>query len=74
MTAKEKIMASYDEETPESFLKEVMYECEGVIKSEKLTIRQNAAVHAYDMAELQDNGFDSKPWKRLSWSLKKNRL
>ena len=40
MTAKEKIMASYDEETPESFLKEVMYECEGVTKAEKLTIRR----------------------------------
>jgi len=74
MTDKEKRMASYDEETPKSFLKEVMYECEGLVKGEQLTIRKNAAVRAFDMIQLQDNGFDASEWKRLAWNLNKNRV
>jgi len=74
MTAKEKIMNSYDEESPKSFLKEVMYECEGVAKSEKINIRKNAAVHAFDQIQLSDDGYTAGEWKKLAWSLQKNRL
>ena len=74
MTEKEKMMATYDEASPKSFLKEVMYECEGVAKSEKLIIRKNAAVHAFDQAQLADNGYDASEWKKLAWTLQKNRI
>ena len=74
MTDKEKTMARYDEETPKSFLKEVMYECEGVVKSEQLTLRKNAAIRAFDMIQLQDNGFDANEWKRLAYNLNKSKI
>ena len=74
MTEKEKTMAKYDEETPKSFLKEVMYECEGNVLSEQLNIRKNAAVRAYDMIQLASNGYDATEWKRLAWNLNKNRI
>ena len=74
MTKKEKTMAAYDEETPSSFRKEVMYECEGISRAEKITLRRNASVHAMDMAGLQDDGFEAKRWRKLAWELKSNRI
>ena len=74
LSAKQKAMAAYDDETPSSFRKEVMYESEGVTISEKLTIRKNAAVHAMDMAGLQDDGFEAKRWRKLAWELKSTRI
>ena len=74
MTDKEKVMAKYDEETPKSFLKEVMYECEGCTKAEQLALRKNAAIRAFDMIQLQDNGYDANEWKRLAFNLNKNRI
>ena len=73
MTDKEKVMDSYDNETPDSFLKEVMYECEGVTKSEKITIRKNAAIHANDMSMLAESGYDRREWRRLSFNLNRSR-
>ena len=74
MTEKEKKMASYDEETPSSFRKEVMFECEGISRAEKITLRRNASIHAMDMSGLQDDGFEAKQWRKLYWELKSNRI
>ena len=73
MTDKEKIMASYDEATPDSFLEEVMYSCEGCTKGEKITIRKNAAVEARDMIMLCDDGYDRSNWKRLAFNLSRSK-
>ena len=73
MTDKQKVMASYDDETPESFLKEVMYECQGVSRSEMITIRKQAAVHAQSQA-LLNTGFESREWRKLAFELRSNRI
>ena len=74
MTDKEKTMAKYDDETPKSFLKEVMYECEGCTKAEQLNLRKNAAIRAFDMIQLQDHSYDASEWKRLAFALNRNRI
>ena len=74
MTAKQKAIQGYDEETPDSFLTEVMYECEGVTRAEMLTIRKQAAVHARSQALRATNGYDKREWNKLSFELKSNRI
>ena len=73
MTDKEKVMNSYDDETPESFLKEVMYECRGVSRSEMITIRKQAAVHAQSQVDL-NSGFEAREWRKLAFNLRSNRI
>ena len=73
MTDKEKVMNSYDDETPESFLKEVMYECASVSRSEMITIRKQAAVHAQCQVML-NNGFESREWRKLAYELRSTRI
>ena len=74
MTEKEKTMAKYDEETPKSFLKEVMYEQEGVVKSEALNISKQASIKADNYARLAKLNGENRmrnEWYNLAWELRK---
>jgi hypothetical protein len=74
MTDKQKAIQGYDEETPDSFLTEVMYECEGVTRAEMLTIRKQAAVHAQNQVLRASTGYEKREWRSLSFELRSNRI
>ena len=74
MTDKEMFMAECDEVTPSEFLKEVMYEQEGVVKADQLSISKQAAIKAANysrLAKLNGEGAISNQWYNLAWDLKK---
>ena len=67
-------MQDCDEITPSEFLKEVMYEQEGVVKAEALNISKQAAIKADNysrLAKLNGEGAVSSQWYNLAWDLRK---
>jgi hypothetical protein len=67
-------MQDCDEITPSEFLKEVMYEQEGVVKSEALNISKQAAIKADNYARLAKLNGENRmrnEWYNLAWELRK---
>jgi len=67
-------MQDCDEITPSEFLKEVMYEQEGVVKSEAITISKQAAIKADNYARLAKLNGENRmrnEWYNLAWELRK---
>ena len=74
MSDKELFMQECDEITPSDFLKEVMYEQEGVVKSEALNISKQAAIKADNYARLAKLNGENRmrnEWYNLGWELRK---
>ena len=67
-------MQDCDEITPSEFLKQVMYEQEGVVKSEAITISKQAAIKADNYARLAKLNGETRmrnEWYNLAWDLRK---
>ena len=74
MSDKEKFMQECDEITTSEFLKEILYEQEGVTKSEALAINKQAAAKAqvYGMLARQNGeNANASRWTNLAWDLRK---
>ena len=74
MTKKEKFINECDELTPSEFIKEVMYEQEGVTKAEALSISKQAAIKAENYARLAKANGENRmrnEWYNLAWDLRR---
>ena len=74
MTKKEKFINECDELTPSEFIKEVMYEQEGVTKAEALSISKQAAIKADSYARLAKLNGENRmrnEWYNLAWELRR---